>query len=215
VYIIYKIRINGLLAEQRLRNKIARDLHDDIGSTLSGIKLFSNMAQTKLVQEQSEATAIVERIGERSEKMIEAMSDIVWSINPVNDSMENMLVRMKQYAAEMLEPKNISYQFIADDKVGRMKTGLESRKDIYLIYKESINNAVKHSNCKNLMIQLKLDRKFFEMTITDDGNGFVQGKRNGNGLENFRQRAKNIDGRIEIDSRQDKGTTIKLFVPLT
>jgi ligand-binding sensor domain-containing protein/two-component sensor histidine kinase len=216
VYFIYRMRINSLVSEQKLRNKIARDLHDDIGSTLSGIKLFSNMAQTKLVEERSEATNIVERIGERSEKMIDAMSDIVWSINPVNDSVENMLVRMKQYAAEMLEPKNINYTFYVDDKVKKTRFGLETRKDIYLVFKESINNAVKYSECRNLRVDLQLLKKSFEITITDDGKGFDTSKNgSGNGLNNFKQRANNLGGEIIIYSKENEGTIITLKVPLT
>lgn len=214
-YLIYKTRVNQILSEQRLRNKIARDLHDDIGSTLSGIKLFSSMAQNKLAQEKSQATAIVERIGERSEKMIEAMSDIVWSINPVNDSLENMLVRMRQYAAEMLESKNITYQFKADRRMIKIKLSLEARKDVYLIFKEAINNAVKHSDCNQVIIELKLVRKNFEMIVSDNGNGFTIGNANGNGLENFKERAKNLGGKMDVSSKQGEGTSIKLSVPLT
>lgn len=216
VYFIYRMRIKSILSEQKLRNKIARDLHDDIGSTLSGIKLFSNMAQTKLVEEKSEAANIVERIGERSEKMIDAMSDIVWSINPVNDSVDNMLIRMKQYAAEMMEPKSINYKFYVDEKVKKARFGLETRKDIYLVFKESINNAVKYSECRNLKIDLKLLKKNFQMTITDDGKGFDMSKSGtGNGLNNFKQRAGNLGGEIIINSKPGEGTIITLNVPIT
>lgn len=216
-YLFYRVKVNSIIAEQKLRNKIARDLHDDIGSTLSGIKLFSNIAQTKLKEQKSEAANIVERIGERSEKMIDAMSDIVWSINPVNDSIENMLVRMKQYAAEMLEIKEINYEFIVDEKVMKTKFGLETRKDIYLIFKEAVNNAVKYAECKNLKINLKLNKKNFEMAIADDGKGFdvFKNKNVGNGLNNFKQRANHIGGKITIDSIIDKGTVITLQLPLT
>jgi signal transduction histidine kinase len=210
------MRINSILSEQKLRNKIARDLHDDIGSTLSGIKLFSNMAQTKLAEERSEAAHIVERIGERSEKMIDAMSDIVWSINPVNDSVDNMLVRMKQYAAEMMEPKGINYQFNVDEKVKKTRLGLETKKDIYLIFKESVNNAVKYSECRSLRIDLKLSKKDFEMTITDDGKGFDASKNGtGNGLNNFKQRANDLGGETIVHSKPGEGTIIILKVPIT
>lgn len=217
IYVFYRVRLNTVLAEQKLRNKIARDLHDDIGSTLSGIKLFSNMAQTKLAEERSSALNIVERIGERSEKMIDAMSDIVWSINPLNDSLENMLVRMKQYAAEMLEPKNIAYQFIADEKLSKTKISLDARKDIYLIFKEAINNAVKHSGCNNVRIEMRIQAKNLEMVISDDGKGLsvADVKTNGNGLNNFKERAKNIGGKISVESNLLKGTTVKLVTPVT
>jgi ligand-binding sensor domain-containing protein/two-component sensor histidine kinase len=217
IYSVYRMRVNRIVAEQRLRNKIARDLHDDIGSTLSGIKLFSNMAQTKLVEEKSDALNIVERIGERSEKMIDAMSDIVWSINPANDSIENMMVRMKQYAAEMLEPKDISYRFVADEKLSKTKLSLETRKDVYLVFKESINNAVKHSHCHNVQVALNIHRNLFEMIIADDGIGFDNTNNNGqgNGLINFKERAKRMGGQISIESVPQKGTSIKLSLSLT
>jgi two-component sensor histidine kinase len=216
-YSLYRIRISRIIGEQKLRNKIARDLHDDIGSTLSGIKLFSSMAQNKLMQENSEALNIVERITERSEKMIDAMSDIVWSINPVNDSIENMFVRMKQHAAEMFEPRNISFRFNSEESITKMKIPLEIRKDIYLIFKESINNAVKHANCKNVFINLDIQQKNFKMTIIDDGIGFDIKELNckGNGLGNFSERAKNIGGKINISSMPGKGTNVELVVLVT
>jgi ligand-binding sensor domain-containing protein/two-component sensor histidine kinase len=217
IYVLYRIRINRIIAEQKLRNKIARDLHDDIGSTLSGIKLFSSMAQTKLEQENSGALDIVERIGERSEKMIEAMSDIVWSINPANDPMEKMMVRMKQYAAEMMEPKNISYSFLANERLTKAKIDQVIKKEIYLIFKEIINNAVKHSRCSRVDIELYLSAKSFEMNVSDNGTGIdlsgLDGR--GNGLNNFKHRAKEIGGEITINSNQETGTTIRLIVPVT
>lgn len=216
IYSLYRLRINRILAEQKLRNKIARDLHDDIGSTLSGIKLFSTMAQNKLQQERSSAVDIVERIGERSEKMMEAMGDIVWSINPANDSMEKMLVRMKQYAAEMMEPKNINYNFSVNERSMRTKVDPEARKDIYLVFKETINNAVKHSQCNYVDIKIDWKGKNFEITIHDNGKGFDVNKvnGNGNGLLNLKQRTKDIGGEISIDSTET-GTTVKLIVPVT
>jgi ligand-binding sensor domain-containing protein/two-component sensor histidine kinase len=217
IYTLYRIRINRIIAEHKLRNKIARDLHDDIGSTLSGIKLFSAMAQNKLQKERSGALDIVERIGERSEKMMEAMSDIVWSINPINDSFEKMLVRMKQYAAEMMEPKNIDYNFSANEKVSKAKIDSAIRKEIYLIFKEIINNAVKHSECTRVNIEMDMTGKNFEMIVSDNGIGIdlnsING--NGNGLNNFNYRAQEMGGEIKIISANKKGTTVKLIVPVT
>ena len=215
-YSLYRFRINGILAEQKLRNKIARDLHDDIGSTLSGIKLFSRMAQKKLQEEKSSAQDIVERIGDRSEKMMEAMSDIVWSINPVNDSIEKMLVRMKQYAAEMMDSTNIEYSFTVDEKMIRTKISSEARKDIYLIFKESINNAIKHSQCSQIFIELNLKGKNLEMFVRDNGNGFdARLNGSGNGLSNFLQRAKDLGGEIQISSKERVGTIVRLTIPVT
>ncbi len=213
---LYRIRINRLVREQKLRNRIASDLHDDIGSTLSGIKLFSGIAEEKLKEEQSEALAMVQRINQRSDVMIEAMSDIVWSINPRNDSVENMLVKMKQYAAEMLEPKNIHYEFISEEKVLKAKLGLDIRRDVYLIYKEAINNASKHSGSTAVMIELRYKPGCFFMKIEDNGVGMDdQKKMVGNGMANFKIRAARIRGSLEINSERNKGTTVLLEVPVT
>jgi ligand-binding sensor domain-containing protein/two-component sensor histidine kinase len=211
VYAFYRQRIKSIIAEQALRNKIARDLHDDIGSTLSGIKLFSTMALQKLEKEKSEAAPIVERIGERSEKMIDAMSDIVWSIQPRHDELEDMLVRMKHYAAEMLEPKNILFHFMVNENDLKGKISSSCRKEIYLVFKEAINNIVKHAGCTEVRVELKLSGKRFYMTIADDGKGFeVEKKNGGNGLFNLQERATRIKGTISICSEKDRGTVLEL-----
>jgi ligand-binding sensor domain-containing protein/signal transduction histidine kinase len=217
IYVVYRIRIKRVIAEQKLRNKIARDLHDDIGSSLSGIKLFTTMANDKLKLEKSEAAPIIERIGERSEKMMEAMSDIVWSINPANDSIEKMLVRMKQYAAEMMEPRNIHFEFSVNEKILKAKLNSDSRKDVYLVFKESINNAVKHAEATEVKIDLDVVGKKLLLTIKDNGKGFdpLLTTGNGNGLENFKQRAKNLNATINIGSQPGSGTSVTLLMPIT
>jgi two-component system sensor histidine kinase UhpB len=149
--------------------------------------------------------------------MIDAMSDIVWSISPRNDLMEDMLVRMKQYVAEMMEPKNISYDFITDEKLSRIKFNPGKRKDVYLIFKESINNAVKHAQCRNVTIELKYSDGSLKMKIADDGMGFETNGITipGNGLSNLKERAKNLKAAFDIQTSQGKGTTISVKIPLT
>jgi signal transduction histidine kinase len=216
-YSIYRFRLNRILSEQQLRNKIARDLHDDIGSTLSGIKLFSGIARKKLEEEKSTALDIVERIGERSESMIDAMSDIVWSINPRNDTVETMLVRMKQYAAEMLDSKNIHYKFETGNQLSRLKLGLDIRKDLFLFFKESVNNISRHANASVVDIKLESAPHRLLLTVKDNGVGFAREalKSQGNGLYNLYDRAQKMNGKLEILSRPGDGTTIILSIPLT
>jgi ligand-binding sensor domain-containing protein/two-component sensor histidine kinase len=216
-YSIYRFRLNRVLSEQRLRNKIARDLHDDIGSTLSGIKLFSGIARKKLEEERSSALDIVERIGERSESMIDAMSDIVWSINPRNDSVDTMLVRMKQYAAEMLDAKNINYRFDTGNHLSRLKLGLDTRKDLFLFFKESVNNISRHANATTVDIKLESAAQRLLLIVKDNGVGFVMGHQQsqGNGLQNLYDRAHKMSGNLEILSKPGNGTTIILSIPLT
>src|SRR4029078_9745258 len=115
IYRNYNIRQQ--LKLQRLRNKIASDLHDDVGSTLSSISIFSQMAQ----QQSKEVIPLLETIGESSRKMLDAMADIVWTINPENDQFEKIILRMKNFAFELLGARNIDFEFVADDDVAKMK----------------------------------------------------------------------------------------------
>ncbi len=169
------------------------------------------MALHKLEKERSEAAPILERIGERSEKMIDAMSDIVWSIHSKNDQLEDLLVRMKHYAAEMLEPKNIQFGFFVNEHDLKEKISPGIRKEIYLVFKEAINNIVKHAECTRAVIELKLSGKRFFMKIADDGKGFdVENSLNGNGLHNLQERARMMKGTISIRSEKNGGTVIEL-----
>ena len=124
---------------------------------------------------------------------------------------------MKEYAAEMLENKQIAYDFVIDEKINKLRIGLESRRDVYLIFKESINNVVKHSECHRVVIELKTRSGFLLLSITDDGKGIDKQILNGrgNGLVNIRERANRIKAEVEINSDLQKGTTIYVKIPLT
>jgi len=200
---------------ERLRNVIARDLHDDIGSTLSSININSrmalnNMGEEKLVKGQ------LEKINEYSRGMMEGMSDIVWAINPGNDSIEKLLIRMKAFAAEMLEPLEIHLVFEEKVDVTRVRLDVGRRKEIYMIFKEAINNAAKYSSCRNILIVLENTITHLTLKIADDGHGFDQNSAGpGNGLRNMQQRALAIGALFEISTEPGKGTGISLHVPVT
>jgi two-component sensor histidine kinase len=216
IYLLYRQKINRIRNEEKIRNKIARDLHDDIGSTLSGINLFSKLAMHKMEDNSQEAKEIVQKIGDRTENMMGAMSDIVWSINPGNDSVADMLVRMKEYAAEMLEAKEIQYRFEADESVSNKKLDLSIRKEIFMIYKEAVNNVVKHAGCTIVAIQLSVRQNRLLMQVTDNGKGLQAGNgKQGNGLKNMQERALLINATLDIQSGKGDGTTIQLVVPIT
>ena len=141
-FFVYKnYRTRQKLNLQTLRNKIASDLHDDVGSTLSSISIFSQMAQ----QQSKEVNPLLDTIGESSRKMLDAMADIVWTINPENDQFEKIILRMRSFAYELLGAKNIDFEFNADEEVAKMKLSMEVRKNLYLIFKEATNNMVKYA----------------------------------------------------------------------
>lgn len=197
---------------ERMRNSIARDLHDDIGSALSSINIMSQVAlqgnELSVIQQN------FKRIGEQSSRIMESMTDIVWSINPGNDSLEKLTIKMREFAAEMVEPRNIQLRFQAATQDKTLDA--EQRKNLFLIFKEALNNAVKYSQCTTVSIELTLEKHQVKLRIEDDGNGFnVSEKTTGNGLRNMKARAQSLNGSLSIESHLSNGTTIELSVPTT
>ncbi len=190
-----------------LRNKIAGDLHDDVGATLSSISLFSQLAQSQ----SKEVIPALQTIGESSRKMLDAMADIVWTINPENDEFEKIIMRMRSFAYELLGAKQIEFQFLVDENAEKLQLPMEARKNLYLIFKESLNNMVKYSNADQASMSIKTDRNRLSMMIRDNGKGFDAGKEyQGNGLKNMKRRAEEMGAILEIETAPGTGTTIKL-----
>jgi signal transduction histidine kinase len=199
---------------EKLRNNIARDLHDDIGSVLSSININSKMALTNVGEERI-VKGQLEKIKEHSGRMMEGMSDIVWAINPINDSLEKMIIRMKEFAVEILEPQNINFTINIKGSITEAHLDVSRRKELYMIFKEAINNAAKYSECKNITITLEATKQFIQLNISDDGGGFDQRHtKPGNGLRNMEQRAIAIGGKMNIVSVQGEGTRISLDIPI-
>ena len=207
VFIYRNHRTRQQLRLQTLRNKIASDLHDDIGSTLSSISIFSQMAQ----QQSKDVVPLLETIGENSRKMLDAMADIVWTINPENDQFEKIVLRMRSFAFELLGAKNIDFEFIADEDVTKMKLSMDVRKNLYLIFKEATNNMVKYSGADKAVFAIRGEKNNLILSIRDNGKGFDQLRFvTGNGLKNMRKRAEEIGATFVIDSKPGNGTTIEL-----
>ena len=205
----YNYRTRQLLRLQMLRNKIASDLHDDVGSTLSSISIFSQMAQ----QKSKEVNPLLDIIGESSRKMLDAMADIVWTINPENDQFEKIILRMKSFAYELLGARNIDFEFNADEEVVKMKLSMEVRKNLYLIFKEATNNLVKYSGANKARFDIKAEKDSLTMLISDNGKGFDQQQRTmGNGLKNMKRRAEEIGAQFIIESRPGGGTSLELKI---
>lgn len=211
---ICSAKIGRYYVEEQIRIKVARDLHDDMGSTLSSIKIMSNIALEK--NDPLVVNTYLKTIRENANTMQESMSDMVWAINPENDTLEKIVIRMKEFAAEILEPQDILYEFIEAGDFTHARMDLKMRKDFFLIYKEAINNAAKYSQCKRVTVDLKLFRQGVALCIRDDGKGFdITHQQNGNGLKNMHARAKNINAMIQIESVLGEGTSILVQAPIT
>ena len=209
LYTFYQYRINHLIRMERLRTRIASDLHDDIGSTLSSISLISEMAGRK--ETEAEMAKAWSKVGMDSRDVLNSMDDIIWSVNPKNDSLIYLTVRLREYAIPLCESKNITFNMHVDEVIHSLKLEMDERRDVYLICKESINNAVKHSGCSQLTVVFAATHKRLEITITDNGCGFDPSvRRSRNGVTNMERRAKQTGMAFSVKSAKNSGTTITL-----
>jgi signal transduction histidine kinase/ligand-binding sensor domain-containing protein len=212
VYMLYRYRIGQLNKLYQIRNQISHDLHDDVGSTLGSISIYSEVAKSATIENRG---VVLEKIGEASREMIEKLGDIVWSINPDNDSIEKMEGRMRSHAFMVLNPKGITFHLTIDARDDRVLLDMERRRHLFLIFKEALFNAAKYAECTYVQVVLQeKDGRIF-MEISDDGKGFdinsIQAY-NGNGLRSMRERALAIHGDLKVNSIQGKGTRITLSV---
>src|SRR4029079_4060811 len=214
-YYIYLLRMRRRNEREVIRYRIARDLHDDMGSTLSTINILSSMAKSKLHIDEIKASEYINKIGDNSQRMMEAMDDIVWAIKPDNDNMQRIVARMREFATSVLEAKDIDIEFTVDEKVHEVKLNMEQRRDFFLVFKEAVNNVAKYSMSKLAIIQIAARQHRLVLMIKDDGNGFdVNAADNGNGLGNMQKRASSLKGRLQLQSKPGEGTTVILNIPV-
>jgi len=227
VAVICAERIFKYLTEEKLRSKIARDLHDNMGSALSSISVYGQIAKVYNQQQRKEdLEQTLNKINETSSEMITEMNDIVWAINPRNDNMDAILQRMESFAKPLLASKNIRFNFQYYAGILNFHLEVTKRKNFFLIFKEAINNAVKYADCTHVNVQIKYSGNHCYMTISDNGKGFCvkitpggmtlpDGNRNGgNGLRNMQLRAAEMKGTLSLKSQPGKGTSMELDFPM-
>jgi ligand-binding sensor domain-containing protein len=207
IYLRLRNRFEKKILAQSIRDKIAGDLHDDIGSTLSSISILSELAK----QNSLNAAPYLENISRNTSLIQENMNDIVWAINPKNDRFVNIIQHMSQFAAEVLEPKNIEVNFNSDESLSSLLLPMDKRKNFYLFFKEAINNCAKYSMAERVDILISCHEKHISLKIADDGKGFDTSRiSKGNGMSTMKKRAAELGGRIEIFSVPGRGTAIDL-----
>jgi two-component sensor histidine kinase len=211
--VMYRLHINRILAVVKVRNRVARDLHDDMGSTLSTINILSTMAKTKLHSDPVKTSEYISKISDNSQRMMEAMDDIVWSIKPQNDSMDKVIARMREFATNAMDAKDIDFRFEVEDNVYGVKLPMDTRRDLFLIFKEAINNLVKYSKSSRAFIHFSIRKKNLHMRVRDYGAGFdMSDADTGNGLSNMQKRAENMGAELRITSEIGEGTEVVLDV---
>lgn len=216
MFIFYRYRITQIKKLYSLRSTISQDLHDEVASTLSGIKLYSELAKQHLQKKDvSKVQQSLEVISVNASEIREDMSDIIWAINPRNDSLGKLLQKLKLYANELTKAATMKFSMSVDENLPEEKLNMEQRRNIYLICKEAVHNAVKYSRGKEVEMNVFREDHSMQILIKDNGSGFdTEHFFAGNGLLNMRTRAKEIGAYLAIRSNKEKGTTIELKMKL-
>lgn len=203
---------------ENMRNQIASDLHDEVGATLSSIGIFAQTLQKRMNKGTPENLPIVEKIMASSDETITNLRDTVWAINPSNDDMPKLLEKMRAFAYQILTAKEIPLQFENGfETMLSMKISMEQRRNVYLMFKETIHNIVKHANASQVIIEAKREKDCVRLTIQDNGKGFdcdlLRGVSDGNGLKNLERRANECFIKLKIESKIGEGTTVSMLIP--
>ncbi|MCL5029615.1 MAG: FG-GAP-like repeat-containing protein [Bacteroidetes bacterium] len=236
LHLIYErvimVRINRL-EKQATRDRIARDLHDDLASTLSSSAIYTEALKRSLKELPKEGANLIEKINSLLVEASEAVTDIVWTVSPFNDTLDDLILRLKTFISDCCRIKEIEYKVGIYVEKANYKIHEELRRNIYLIFKEALNNIIKHSSAKFVRFDVEVNKNILKMILEDDGNGFSKddnfifspsvtsliniktGSAHGNGLKNMYRRAEEIKAKLDIDSSPGNGTKISLTYKMT
>ncbi len=220
-YYLLNQRFKRSLELEKVRTRIATDLHDDIGASLSRISILSEIEKQQTSAENAESTRRLSQIASEAQNLVDSMSDIVWAINPRRDSIESVVDRVCSFAADTLGAKDVHWTVSTPSDLGHVHLTTEEKRNLYLIFKEAVNNAARHSNCANASLTIRFDRNVLIAEIADDGCGFTveefanDASRGGSGHENMKTRAAEVGGTLEIESAPERGTVVRLRLPIS
>lgn len=214
LWLLYRYRVNKLIEMERLRLRIASDLHDEIGSGLSGIALSSDLLNRQLNLE-GKPSDTIQRITSSARSLANSLEAIVWLIDPQKDTLEELVLKLTSTANELLIDKSVEYHIDIDEGKKQLVLPSACRRNLYLLIKEAIHNIAKHADAHMVSIKLKTGRKEMIVGIEDDGKGFdVTTISPGNGLETMKRRAQALGSAWSLQSEPGAGTQIKLSVKL-
>lgn len=221
VLALYRYRVRHLLAVERVRTRIASDLHDDIGASLSQIAVVSEVLRRQVGDGDERVGRNLNLMARVSREAVDSMSDIVWAINPSRDTLTDLVRRMRRFASETLPNRDIELDFSAptDAETGRVRLGADFRREVFLIFKESVNNVLKHSGSTRAGVEMRVRHGRLYVSVRDNGRGFAAGSNGdadglgGHGLDNMRRRAESLGGSLEVVSGVGAGTVLTLSVP--
>ena len=219
-HVIYRYHTRRLIELERVRTRIATDLHDDIGASLSKIAILSDVAgQRMATMSDSPVAGPLVQIADTSRDCVDAMSDIVWAVNPQRDHLSDLTYRMRRFAEDLLDAKRIEFSIRSALDERDVQLGADLRREVYLIFKECINNLVKHSGCTEAALTFSINGPWLTISIADNGKGFEPSSNGaagmgGHGLASMQRRAQALGGNLTIDSHAGSGTNITLKVPI-
>ena len=212
---LYQRDLDRQLMLERERARISQDMHDDIGASLTRISMMSDLVKNSPDVGNS-ARQWLGQISNTSRGLMEEMNQIIWALNPRNDNLEGLIAYIRRFAFEYLEPTPVACQFDLPEKMPDIALSVELRRNVYLVAREAIHNAVKHASATKIRINLEMNKHGFRIRMMDDGKGFDPGKLEfpGNGLINMKKRMADIGGKLKINSKTGEGTEIDLNVTL-
>jgi signal transduction histidine kinase len=222
IHLIYRYHTRRLIELERVRTRIATDLHDDIGASLSKIAILSEVASQELAPQQRHVAESLAQVAGTSRETVDAMSDIVWAVNPQRDHLSDLLHRMRRFAEDLLDAREIEFTFHANDHGRDARLSADLRREVYLIFKECVNNLVKHSGCTKADLEFRVDGHWLVVKVNDNGRGFdttqvhADGRSaglGGHGLGSMHRRARALRGSFVIDSERGRGTSVTLRIP--
>jgi len=214
VFAAHRYRVAQAVQIERMRTRIATDLHDDIGAGLSQIAILSEVLIQRSGDDRGLSGPLSGMAGSARE-LLASMSDIVWAISPGHDHLRDLQQRMRRFASDLFAARNIDFVFRAPAADQDLKLGADMRREIYLVFKEAVNNIMRHADCTQAEIDFSRERDWLALRVSDNGKGLPACETGaGHGILNMQARAKTLGGEVRIASAAGQGTTIALRVPL-
>lgn len=206
IYAFYRYRLQQIRKQHQIRKNIATDLHDDLGSTLNSVKVFTNLAISGVKQEEN-----LQQIKDNLQEATTGLRDMIWVLDDSLDTVEELVTRLNQYATPVAAASNMKTSIKADSKISSYKFTKEEKRNLFLVCKEAINNSIKYSETSRIDVLIEPDGKKIKITIADDGKGFdVEQVTKGYGLKNMEYRAGQVNYKTTVSSTPGKGTQIEI-----
>jgi len=212
----FSLRKARRLPVDRIRSGIAADLHDDVGATLTQLVLLSEKIRKAAVIQDLALSGDASRMAAISRGLVDSLSDFVWAIDSGSDNLSDLSVRVRSYAAEMLEDGGLMLRFHGPEPTDVRRLRPTVRTHLYLIFKEALQNSVRHAHASAVSVSLEAGHKHITLIVTDDGIGFRtdRARGSGNGLQHMEARASAVGGTLHVKSGQGAGTTVRAEIPL-